>query len=169
MLNPFDTKFFLSDELKEPSLLVTDIFHKLKENAIIPTYIHKDDSGMDVCALLEEPVIIGSYKLAVISTGLTVTLPPNTELQVRGRSGLASKYGVFVLNSPGTIDEGYKKTDTENAELKIILANFSDKEFIVNSGDRIAQLVFSNVAKLIMPNNYKFKERAGKGFGSSGV
>lgn len=150
---------------------IEDIFTKLHPNAILPAYQHEDDSGMDICACLDdEHIVIPSQNITVVPTGLTASLPPNTELQVRSRSGLACK-GIFVVNSPGTIDEGYKYADEDNtAEIKVILFNLlPGRDFIIEHGMRIAQLVFSSVERLRSPLDYRFKQRAGKGIGSTGV
>lgn len=134
------------------------MFNKLDEEAIIPHYQTVGSAGLDLSALKAVELKPGERKL--VETGLTIDLPTNTEAQIRPRSGLAYKYGITVLNSPGTIDEDYK------GELKVLLYNASDSIFNVEKGDRIAQLVVAPVVKLegYVINN----ERGAGGFGSTG-
>ncbi|MCP5061914.1 MAG: dUTP diphosphatase [Ignavibacteriae bacterium] len=105
----------------------------------LPHYATDGSSGMDIRATLEQPIIIGSGKVVLVPTNVAVEIPPGYEIQVRPRSGLAAKRGMGLLNSPGTIDADYR------GEIKIIMFNFSDKNFTINSGDRIAQLVLAEV------------------------
>ena len=134
-----------------------------------PKFNHKDDSGFDLRAnLLESSVILKSLERKLIPTGLSYELPENYELQVRPRSGLAIKKGLTVLNTPGTVDCGYR------GEIKIILINLSSEEVTINHGDRIAQGVITNVlnerwATFTKVNELGETERSDKGFGSSGV
>jgi len=126
-----------------------------------------DSAGIDLRAnekVSIPPVGTGKH-WKVIATGVTVELPQGVEAQVRSRSGLAAKYGVIILNSPGTIDSDYK------GEIKVILANLGDESFDINKGDRIAQLVLNDI---ILPSTVKgvkvnIKKRNDKGFGSSGI
>lgn len=135
------------------------MFIRRASNAIIPQYQTALASGMDLCSI--ENVSIPAGSRAMISTGLSIQLPADMEAQVRSRSGLAAKYGVFVLNSPGTVDADY------TGELKIILQNNGDQVFHVNSGDRIAQLVLS---KIYRAEQYiKNVIRNDGGFGSTGA
>ena len=105
----------------------------------LPHYATDGSSGMDIRAISEQPIIIGSGKVVLVPTNVAVEIPPGYEIQVRPRSGLAAKHGIGLLNSPGTIDADYR------GEIKIIVFNFSDKDFTINSGDRIAQLVLAEV------------------------
>jgi dUTP pyrophosphatase len=135
------------------------IFDKLNEDAIIPHYQTVGSAGLDLHSI--EAVVIEPGKWSLVGTGLRINLPKDTEAQVRSRSGLAAKNGVFVLNSPGTIDEDYK------GEIKIILYNAGDSNFRVEKGDRIAQLVVASVYKLYgltLDNT-----REDNGFGSTGL
>jgi len=124
-----------------------------------PLYQTRGSAGMDIEAFLEEPVTLYPGGTAIVSTGLTVELDPNSELQIRPRSGLAFKYGVTVLNSPGTIDEDY------TLEVKVLLVNHGKLPFTVNSGDRIAQAVYCPVWRA--EQYIKDEDRDG-GFGSTG-
>ncbi|MGN0729921.1 dUTP diphosphatase [Treponema sp.] len=136
-----------------------------QKNAVVPSYKTEGAAGADVCAFLESPVVIRPGERALIPTGLSFEIPSGYEIQVRPRSGLALKNGVTVLNSPGTIDSDYR------GELKVILANFGQEDFVVNSGDRIAQIVISQVsaACFIPVNSISETLRGAGGFGSTGV
>jgi dUTP pyrophosphatase len=134
-------------------------FEKLNEDAIIPQYQTIGSAGLDLHSIEAAVIEPGMRKL--VSTGLTINLPKDTEGQIRPRSGLAAKHGITVLNSPGTIDEDYK------GEIKVILYNTSDSTFSVEKGDRIAQLVVTPVYKL---QGYALDNtREDKGFGSTGL
>ncbi len=134
-------------------------FEKLNEDAIIPQYQTIGSAGLDLHSIEAAVIEPGMRKL--VSTGLTINLPKDTEGQIRPRSGLAAKHGITVLNSPGTIDEDYK------GEIKVILYNTSDSTFSIEKGDRIAQLVVAPVYKL---QGYALDNtREDKGFGSTGL
>ncbi len=135
------------------------------KGAVIPVYKTQGAAGADVCALLTEPVTIAAGAFAMLPTGLFFEIPEGYEIQVRPRSGLAAKNGVTVLNTPGTIDSDYR------GELKILLVNLGNKDFTVNNGDRIAQIVLSPVtlANFKISDNLSYTERGEKGFGSTGV
>lgn len=139
------------------------VFQKMKPNAILPEYSHPGDAGMDICAC--EYAEIEPLNRTLIHTGLRVCIPDGFELQVRPRSGLALKHGITVLNSPGTIDSGYR------GEIGIILGNLSNSKFTVRAGDRVAQLVLAPVvsARIIEGDVDKATERGEGGFGSTGV
>lgn len=135
---------------------------KLNEDAIIPNFAHKGDAGMDLYSI--EEVVIPSTETRLIKTGISIQLPKSTEAQVRPRSGLALKHSVTVLNTPGTIDEGYR------GEIGIILINHGKEEFVVNKGMKIAQMVVKPIYDI---NIEEVKEldntdRGQGGFGSTG-
>lgn len=133
-------------------------FNKLDEEAIIPHYQTIGSAGLDLHSI--QAAVVPARNRAIVGTGLTITLPANTEAQVRPRSGLAAKNGITVLNSPGTIDEDY------TGEIKVILYNASDSDFNIEKGDRIAQLVVAPVFKL---HGYTIENvRNDNGFGSTG-
>lgn len=134
------------------------------EDIPLPSYSTPESSGMDIRAAVEEKVITAPGSLVLIPTNFSVEIPKGFEIQVRPRSGLAAKHGIGILNSPGTIDSDYR------GEIKIILMNFGKEDFIINRGDRIAQLVVSKVytAKLIESNNLNESERGDGGFGHTG-
>ena len=122
--------------------MIKVLIKKLNQKAIIPSYKTSGSSGLDLTALIESEVTIPPKKSALISTGLSIAIPDDTEVQIRPRSGLAAKSNITVLNTPGTIDSDYR------GELKIILFNHGDKEFVVNNGDRIAQMVLMPILKI---------------------
>tara|TARA_A100000164_G_scaffold2035_1_gene1724 strand:+ start:1573 stop:2007 length:435 start_codon:yes stop_codon:yes gene_type:complete len=130
-----------------------------------PKYQTKSSAGMDLMAFLDDPVIIESGEWKLISTGIYIKLPNGFEAQVRPRSGLALKKGITVLNSPGTIDSDYR------GEIGVILINHSKNNFIVNSGDRIAQLVIAKHESINLKNveSIDSSNRGTGGFGSTGT
>ena len=136
-----------------------------QKGAVIPQYKTCDAAGADLCALLEKPLIIACGKTAIVPTGLFFEIPNGYEIQIRPRSGLAAKNGVTVLNTPGTIDSDYR------GEIKIILINLGDEDFVINSGDRIAQMIVAPVtqADFSIVENLSETERGTGGFGSTGV
>ena len=142
---------------------MTVAFKKLSPEAVLPAYAHPGDAGMDVCSV--ENLTVAPGGRALVHTGLAMALPPGYEAQVRPRSGLALKSGVTVLNTPGTIDEGYR------GEIGVILANFGDSDFVVEKGDRIAQMVIAPVtrAEVVEVGEVDSTDRGAGGFGSTGV
>ncbi len=133
----------------------------------LPAYATKGSSGLDLTAAIDEDVCIKPGFRAIVPTGLTIALPEQFEAQIRPRSGLAAKNGVTVLNTPGTIDDDYR------GEIKIILINLGQDDFIVSRGMRIAQMVIAPVTKAelvvqVQPLNDD-TERAAGGFGSTGL
>ena len=136
-----------------------------QQGAVVPAYKTEGAAGADVCAFLKEPVTIASGSFAMIPTGLFFEIHQGYEIQVRPRSGLAAKNGITVLNTPGTIDSDYR------GELKIILINLGNSDFIVNNGDRIAQIIVSpvTVADFKFTDSLSDTQRGEKGFGSTGV
>jgi dUTP pyrophosphatase len=144
--------------------MIKVLIKKLNQKAIIPSYKTSGSSGLDLTALIDSEIIIPSKKSALISTGLSIAIPEDTEVQIRPRSGLAAKSNITVLNTPGTIDSDYR------GELKIILFNHGDKEFVVNNGDRIAQMVLMPVLKIEFEevDNLPKTIRGSGGFGSTG-
>ncbi len=130
----------------------------------LPRYETALSAGMDVRANLDEPIVLKPLARALIPTGLFVELPAGYEMQVRPRSGLAAKYGLTVLNAPGTIDADYR------GEVKVILANLSSEEFTINDGERIAQLVVAQHAQVEWEAAKELSDtsRGAGGFGSTG-
>lgn len=136
-----------------------------KPGARLPEYKTSGAAGADVCAFVDEPVVIAPSARALIPTGLFFEIPDSYEIQVRARSGLAIKNGIAVLNAPGTVDSDYR------GELCVILYNSSDTPFTVNNGDRIAQIVVAPVtrANFVEAGSLSETDRGSGGFGSTGV
>lgn len=130
-----------------------------------PEYATAQSAGLDLRASLEEPIILKPLARVLIKTGLFIELPEGCEAQVRPRSGLAYKKGITVLNSPGTIDADYR------GEIGVILINLSEEEFIIENGERIAQLVIAKheQAEWVEVENLNKTERSFGGFGSTGA
>ena len=130
----------------------------------LPAYETIASAGLDLRASLEQPITLKSLERVVIPTGLFIELPIGYEAQVRPRSGMAFKYGIGVLNSPGTIDADYR------GEIKVILVNLSNEAFIIEDGERIAQMVIARheQAEWIEVKELNHSERGAGGFGSTG-
>ncbi len=130
----------------------------------LPTYATVASSGLDVRAKLDGPLVLKSLERVLVPTGLFFEIPVGYEAQVRPRSGFAIKHGITVLNSPGTIDADYR------GEVKVILVNLSVDEFIINPGERIAQIVFSKVEQITWNevNVVSTTVRGDGGFGHTG-
>ncbi len=133
-------------------------------NNTLPSYETDLSAGMDLRASLQEPIEIKPLGRAIVPTGLCIELPAGHEAQVRPRSGLAIKNGITVLNSPGTIDADYR------GEIKVILVNLSSETFIINNGDRIAQMIVSRHERAVFVEAKKLSqtERGEGGFGHTG-
>lgn len=130
----------------------------------LPAYETMASAGLDLRASLEESITLKSLERKLISTGLFIELPVGFEAQIRPRSGMAFKYGIGILNAPGTIDADYR------GEIKVILVNLSKEDFVVKDGERIAQMVISRheKAEWIEVNELNHSERGTGGFGSTG-
>lgn len=139
-----------------------EIINKSKHD--LPKYETEQSAGVDLRANIDEAITLKPLQRALIKTGLFMALPVGYEAQVRPRSGLAYKHGITVLNSPGTIDADYR------GEIGVILVNLSEDDFIINDGERIAQLVFAQheQAQWEMVENLSETERGAGGFGSTG-
>ena len=144
--------------------MVKVLIKKLNPLVELPAYKTDGASGMDLMAFIKEPIILKPKTSCLVPTGLSVAFSSDFEIQIRPRSGLAAKYNISVLNAPGTIDSDYR------GELKIILFNHGDNDFLINNKDRIAQMVLTPVAKIILEETDKLPEtiRGGGGFGSTG-
>lgn len=136
---------------------------RLNENAIIPRYAHTNDAGMDLFSTDNAIVVPGEIKL--IHTGIAIELPDDVEAQIRPRSGLAFKNGITVLNSPGTIDAGYR------GEIGIIIINHGKESFEINVGTKIAQMVITPIIHATIQEVVELEQsdRGNCGFGSTGV
>ncbi len=142
-----------------------EVFVAKKEGVQLPSYATKSSSGVDLCAFIEEPLTLKPLERLLLPTGISIGIPEGYEAEVRPRSGIAIKHGVTILNTPGTIDADYR------GEVKVILINLGTEPFVINNGDRIAQMVFKKVAQVdwnvveILPETL----RGEGGFGSTGI
>lgn len=136
---------------------------KLNNNAVLPKYAHVNDAGMDLFSTDNAIVMPGEIKL--IHTGIAIELPDDVEAQIRPRSGLAFKNGITVLNSPGTIDAGYR------GEIGIIIINHGKESFEINVGTKIAQMVITPIIHATIQEVVELEEsdRGNSGFGSTGI
>lgn len=142
-----------------------DCFIKIiSKSGFIPEYKTTGAAGADLCACLNESVIIKPGERVLIPTGLKVEIPCGFEIQIRPRSGMALKNGVTVLNTPGTIDSDYR------GDIGVILINLGEADFVINNGDRIAQMVVAPVvqAKFYITDSLSVTDRNEAGFGSTG-
>jgi len=144
--------------------MVKVLIKKLNSSVQLPSYKTNGASGMDLMAFIKRPINLEPGKSCLVSTGLSVAFPKEYEIQIRPRSGLAAKNNISVLNTPGTIDSDYR------GELKIILFNHGNKNFIINNNDRIAQMVLTPTIKMELEEINELPEsvRGEGGFGSTG-
>ena len=144
--------------------MVKVLIKKLNPAVKLPEYKTSGASGMDLIAFIKKPMNIRSKTSSLIPTGLSVAFQEKYEIQIRPRSGLATKNNITVLNTPGTIDSDYR------GEIKVIIYNHGNNDFIVNNGDRIAQMVLSPVIKMKLEETNDLPEtiRGEGGFGSTG-
>jgi len=131
----------------------------------LPDYETEGSSGMDIRASVREPVLMKPGEIKLIPTGISVSIPPGYEGQIRPRSGLALKHGIGLINSPGTIDSDYR------GEIAIIMINWGEKSFTIRRGDRIAQMIIIKVqrADLVEVDDLDSTKRGDGGFGHSGI
>ena len=140
------------------------LIKKLDPTVELPAYKTDGASGMDLMALIKEPINIKPNSSCLVPTGLAVAFSSDFEIQIRPRSGLAAKNNIGVLNTPGTIDSDYR------GEIKVIMFNHGKNDFIINNGDRIAQIVLSPIIKIELEETNILPEtiRGVGGFGSTG-
>ena len=144
--------------------MVRVLIKKIDPMVSLPSYKTKGASGMDLMACVKKKIVIKPQTSALIPTGLSVAFSEDYEIQIRPRSGLAAKNNISVLNTPGTIDSDYR------GELKIIIFNHSNHDFVVNNNDRVAQMVLTPVAKMELEEANELPKtlRGEGGFGSTG-
>ena len=144
--------------------MVKILIKKLDKKVEIPSYKTKGASGMDLMAFINKPINLTPKASCLVPTGLSVAFSKDYEIQIRPRSGLAAKNNISVLNTPGTIDSDYR------GEIKIILFNHGDKNFIINNKDRVAQMILTPVHKMDLEevDNLPDTLRGEGGFGSTG-
>lgn len=137
------------------------------EGLALPAYQSEHAAGLDLLAAVPEgsPLVLSPGKRTLVPTGLSIALPPGYEAQVRPRSGLASKYGITVLNAPGTVDADYR------GEIGVLLINHGDKPLAIRRGERIAQMVIASVARaeIVSAVSLSATRRGSGGFGSTGI
>ena len=144
--------------------MVKVLIKKLDPSVKLPKYKTSGASGLDLMAFIKEPIEIKPKTSSLIPTGLLVAFSEDYEIQIRPRSGLAAKKNITVLNTPGTIDSDYR------GEIKVIIYNHGDENFLINNGDRIAQMILAPVVKMELEevNNLPESIRGMGGFGSTG-
>ena len=144
--------------------MVKILIKKTNRKVITPKYKTDGSSGVDLSAFLDKEVVIKPNSSELIPTGLQIAIPEELEIQIRPRSGLAAKESIGILNSPGTIDSDYR------GELKIIIFNHGHKDFIINNGDRVAQMVLVPILKMEFEEVDSLPDtvRGQAGFGSTG-
>tara|TARA_Y100000816_G_scaffold250598_1_gene200612 strand:- start:1580 stop:2017 length:438 start_codon:yes stop_codon:yes gene_type:complete len=144
--------------------MVKVLIKKLDPEVKLPEYKTSGASGVDLVAFINETINLRPKASVLVPTGLSIALPQNYEIQIRPRSGLAAKNNISVLNTPGTIDSDYR------GEIKVIIYNHGNKNFMINSGDRIAQMILAPVIKMEFEevNDLPSSIRGESGFGSTG-
>ena len=144
------------------SVKITKLKHA--KDLSLPAYATSQSAGMDLLAAVFEPTVVKAGEIAIIPTGIAIALPEGFEAQIRPRSGLAAKFGITVLNTPGTIDADYR------GEIKVILINHSSSDFVIERGMRIAQMVVARYEHIILEEVQSLEgtSRGAKGFGSTG-
>lgn len=131
---------------------------------VVPEYKTSGAAGADICAFIKESITLRPMERVLVPTGLSFEIPEGYEIQVRPRSGLAIKNGITCLNTPGTIDSDYR------GEVKVILINLGNENFVINNGDRIAQIIVSpvTIGEFMQVSELEVTDRGGGGFGSTG-
>lgn len=144
--------------------MVKVLIKRLSSFVQLPSYKTNGASGMDLMAFIEKPIELEPGKSCLVPTGLSVAFPEEYEIQIRPRSGLAAKNNITVLNTPGTIDSDYR------GELKIILFNHGNENFLINNSDRIAQMILTPIIKMELQETDELPDtvRGEGGFGSTG-
>ena len=144
--------------------MVRVLIKRLSPSVQLPSYKTNGASGMDLMAFIENPIELEPGKSCLVPTGLSVAFPEEYEIQIRPRSGLAAKNNITVLNTPGTIDSDYR------GELKIILFNHGNENFLINNSDRIAQMILTPIIKMELQETDELPDtvRGEGGFGSTG-
>lgn len=137
---------------------------RCRPKAQLPRYMTEQAAGMDLYAILDEDVVLAPGRRVMVPTGIAIALPAGYEAQVRPRSGLAVKHGVTLVNSPGTIDADYR------GEISVIIINHGENDFIINDGERIAQMIIAPVSHCCwsLVENLEVSDRGSGGFGHTG-
>lgn len=131
----------------------------------LPCYMTEEAAGMDLYANVKDPVVIKKGSIKLVPTGIAISLPAGYEAQIRPRSGLALKHGISLVNTPGTVDSDYR------GEINLIMINFGERDFVINRGDRIAQMVINKIEipEIIEVEELNKTQRGDDGFGSTGL
>jgi dUTP diphosphatase len=137
---------------------------RLRPDASLPRYMTSHAAGMDLAAAIDEPITLAASERASVGTGIAISLPEGYEAQIRPRSGLATRQGITLLNSPGTVDADYR------GEIRVILINHGSEAVTIRAGDRIAQMIVGPVTRVdwIEVDELDVTERGGGGFGHTG-
>ena len=140
------------------------LIKKVRDNAALPTYQTAHSAGLDLSACIDAPVMVAPHERAIIPTGIAIALPAGYEAQIRGRSGMAAKFGVMPANGVGTIDADYR------GEIGVILLNTSNEPFVVEPGMRVAQMVIAKYERVEWDEVEELEEteRGASGYGSTG-
>lgn len=138
---------------------------KLRDDAVVPQYQTEHSAGMDICAAIDASITLAPMQRQIVPCGFSMAIPEGYEVQVRARSGLAAKNGIGLVNGVGTIDADYR------GELGVILINYSDTDFIINNGDRIAQIIIAKYERVGWQEVSELTNtvRGTGGFGSTGT
>ena len=144
--------------------MIKVLVKKLDQSVELPAYKTNGASGMDLMAFIKKPLNLKPHSSCLVPTGISVAFPKEFEIQIRPRSGLAAKNSISVLNTPGTIDSDYR------GEIKVILYNHGNNDFLINNKDRIAQIILTPVVKMNLEETDNLPEtvRGEGGFGSTG-
>ena len=144
--------------------MIKVLVKKLNQSVELPAYKTNGASGMDLMAFIKKPLNLKPHSSCLVPTGISVAFPKEFEIQIRPRSGLAAKNSISVLNTPGTIDSDYR------GEIKVILYNHGNNDFLINNKDRIAQIILTPVVKMNLEETDNLPEtvRGEGGFGSTG-
>ncbi len=145
--------------MKQPTVYIQRLAHA--KNLPLPAYMTEGSAGMDLYAAVEQDFLLHPGKYTLVPTGVKIALPVGYEAQIRPRSGLAYKHGITILNTPGTIDADYR------GEIKVILINLGENDYVINRGDRIAQMVVQKIEAVYLyeSDNLPATERNDGGFG----
>lgn len=148
-----------------PTIMITRLRPESDADIPFPRYMTPQAAGMDICAAIDEDLVLDAGSIALIPTGFSVAIPEGFEAQIRPRSGLAVKHGIGLINSPGTIDADYR------GEVKIAVINLGKKSYTFHRGDRIAQMIVNRVytARLMVAEKLDETDRNAGGFGHTGL
>lgn len=144
---------------------IVKVICKAEDKEFLPAYSSAEAAGADLKACIQDDIVLNPGQRYLVPTGISIQLPAGYEAQIRPRSGLAIKYGISLVNTPGTIDSDYR------GEVKVIMINHGSEDFVIHRGDRIAQMVIAPVihGMFALSNSLDSTDRGAGGFGSTGV